>query len=61
MHLVQVIKLTIKYTKLVLQTCRHKCFFFHPVKTITTAEGGAVTTNIGNINRKLRLIKIIIF
>ena len=41
-------------------SCKHadiSVFSFHPVKTITTAEGGAVTTNIGNINRKLRLIK----
>ena len=49
-------KVNNKIYKIGFETCRHKCFSFHPVKTITTAEGGA-TTNIGNINRKLRLIK----
>lgn len=31
------------------------CFSFHPVKTVTSGEGGAVTTNDENIYRKLLL------
>lgn len=37
--------------------CRHSamtCFSFHPVKTITTGEGGALTTNDPNLARALR-------
>jgi len=30
------------------------CFSFHPVKTVTTAEGGAVTTNDGELAERLR-------
>jgi perosamine synthetase len=30
------------------------CFSFHPVKTITTAEGGAVTTNSSALAERLR-------
>ena len=30
-------------------------FSFHPVKTVTTAEGGAVVTNDGELARRLRL------
>ncbi|MCR4596336.1 MAG: UDP-4-amino-4,6-dideoxy-N-acetyl-beta-L-altrosamine transaminase [Lachnospiraceae bacterium] len=31
------------------------CFSFHPVKTITSGEGGAITTNDPELFRKLRL------
>ncbi len=31
------------------------CFSFHPVKTITSGEGGAITTNDPELYRKLRL------
>lgn len=37
-------------------SCRHSdmtVFSFHPVKTITTCEGGAVTTNDENLYKKL--------
>jgi UDP-4-amino-4,6-dideoxy-N-acetyl-beta-L-altrosamine transaminase len=30
------------------------CFSFHPVKTVTTGEGGAVTTNDAELERRLR-------
>jgi len=30
------------------------CFSFHPVKTVTTAEGGAVTTNAPELAERLR-------
>ena len=33
------------------------CFSFHPVKPITTAEGGAVTTNDGALAERLRLFR----
>jgi perosamine synthetase len=33
------------------------CFSFHPVKHITTGEGGAVTTNISKYNERLRLFR----
>jgi UDP-4-amino-4,6-dideoxy-N-acetyl-beta-L-altrosamine transaminase len=33
------------------------CFSFHPVKPITTAEGGAVTTNDADLARRLRLFR----
>ena len=32
-------------------------FSFHPVKTITTAEGGAITTNNSNIYNKIKLLR----
>lgn len=32
-------------------------FSFHPVKTITTAEGGMVTTNDHNLAKKLQLLR----
>jgi dTDP-4-amino-4,6-dideoxygalactose transaminase len=38
-------------------SCAHSdmtCFSFHPVKTITTAEGGAVTTNSEELAHRLR-------
>ncbi len=31
------------------------CFSFHPVKTVTAGEGGAITTNDPELYRKLRL------
>ena len=31
------------------------CFSFHPVKSITTAEGGAVTTNVKKYYDDLKL------
>ncbi len=40
--------------------CRHSdmtVFSFHPVKTITCAEGGAVTTNDTELCRRLRLFR----
>jgi dTDP-4-amino-4,6-dideoxygalactose transaminase len=33
------------------------CFSFHPVKTITTAEGGMVTTNDARTAERLRLLR----
>jgi len=50
----------IKNKKFKVGSCKHSdlsVFSFHPVKTITTAEGGAITTNSKSINNKLRLIK----
>ena len=41
-------------------SCKHSdiCVFsFHPVKTITTGEGGAVLTNNKNIANKIRLLR----
>ena len=32
-------------------------FSFHPVKIITTGEGGAITTNDDNLARKIRLLR----
>lgn len=32
-------------------------FSFHPVKTITTGEGGAITTNDGNLHRLLQILR----
>jgi perosamine synthetase len=33
------------------------CFSFHPVKTITTGEGGAVTTNDAGLAERLRVFR----
>ena len=33
------------------------CFSFHPVKTVTGGEGGAVTTNDERLYRKLKLLR----
>jgi perosamine synthetase len=41
-------------------SCAHSalcCFSFHPVKHITTGEGGAVTTNDEGLMRKLRAFR----
>ena len=43
-------KYAIKYADYVVQS-------FHPVKTITTGEGGAVLTNNKKINRSLKLLR----
>lgn len=32
-------------------------FSFHPVKSITTAEGGMITTNSSSFNKKIRLLR----
>lgn len=40
--------------------CAHSdlcCFSFHPVKTVTTGEGGAVTTNSGEMADALRRVR----
>jgi UDP-4-amino-4,6-dideoxy-N-acetyl-beta-L-altrosamine transaminase len=40
--------------------CRHSamaCFSFHPVKSITTGEGGAVTTNDQELAWRLRMLR----
>ncbi len=33
------------------------CFSFHPVKTLTTGEGGAITTNDADLARRLRRLR----
>tara|TARA_R110000868_G_scaffold40560_1_gene139849 strand:+ start:511 stop:1686 length:1176 start_codon:yes stop_codon:yes gene_type:complete len=41
-------------------SCRHcdmSVFSFHPVKPITTAEGGAITTNDSELARSLRILR----
>ena len=41
-------------------SCRHSdmaCFSFHPVKTLTTGEGGAITLNDPERARHLRLLR----
>ena len=41
-------------------SCPHSvmaCFSMHPVKTITTGEGGMVTTNDPALDRKLKLLR----
>ena len=40
--------------------CAHSdlcCFSFHPVKTVTTGEGGAVTTNSDELAERLRAMR----
>ncbi len=40
--------------------CRHSamaCFSFHPVKPVTTAEGGAVTTNDAAFDARMRRVR----
>ena len=44
-------------------SCKHadiSVFSFHPVKTITTAEGGLVTTNNKKIDDKAKKLEITI-
>ena len=41
-------------------SCKHSdisVFSFHPVKSITTGEGGAITTNSKTINNKIKLLR----
>jgi perosamine synthetase len=41
-------------------SCRYSamaCFSFHPVKSITTGEGGAVTTNDPQLAQRLRMLR----
>ncbi len=41
-------------------SCSHSsmaCFSFHPVKSITTGEGGAITTNDPELYRALRMLR----
>jgi len=47
-----------KYIK--IGSCKHSdiaAFSFHPVKTITTGEGGLVTTNNSDLNANLKKLK----
>jgi UDP-4-amino-4,6-dideoxy-N-acetyl-beta-L-altrosamine transaminase len=47
-------------TQVPVGACRHSdmaVFSFHPVKTITTAEGGIVTTNDDTLFGKLKLLR----
>jgi UDP-4-amino-4,6-dideoxy-N-acetyl-beta-L-altrosamine transaminase len=49
-----------KYKKYMVGSCRWcdvTIFSFHPVKTITTGEGGIATTNNGVIDRKLKMFR----
>ena len=49
-----------KYQKRYIGDCRYSditVFSFHPVKIITTAEGGMVTTNSAQISSKLELYR----
>ncbi len=49
-----------KNKKFKIGSCEHSdlaVFSFHPVKTITTGEGGAVATNNFIISKKLRMLK----
>jgi dTDP-4-amino-4,6-dideoxygalactose transaminase len=53
---------TYKYKKKTLKigSCKHSdisVFSFHPVKTITTGEGGVITTNNNEIAKKLYLLR----
>ncbi len=49
-----------EYKKIKVGNCKYSdlaVFSFHPVKTITTAEGGAITTNNINIYNKIKLLR----
>lgn len=49
-----------KYFKDAIGNCKYSdavVFSFHPVKTITTAEGGAITTNSKKLYKKLALLR----
>ena len=51
---------TIKNKKITVGSCKYSdltTFSFHPVKNITTIEGGAVTTNNKNIYKKLKILR----
>lgn len=48
------------YKKTKVGCCRYSdmtVFSFHPVKTITTGEGGAITTNSENLYKKLQALR----
>ena len=41
-------------------SCKHSdaaIFSFHPIKTITTGEGGALTTNNADVIKKFKLLR----
>ena len=45
----------VKNKKYMVGSCKHSdiaCFSFHPIKTITTGEGGAITTNNKNFYQR---------
>jgi UDP-4-amino-4,6-dideoxy-N-acetyl-beta-L-altrosamine transaminase len=49
-----------KYKENFIGSCSHSnlsCFSFHPVKTITTGEGGMITTNNEELYKKLLLLR----
>lgn len=49
-----------KYYKNLIGNCKYSyatVFSFHPVKTITSAEGGAITTNSKKLYKKLVLLR----
>jgi len=49
-----------KYYKNLIGNCKYSyatVFSFHPVKTITSAEGGAITTNSEKLYKKLVLLR----
>lgn len=53
-------KYTFKEKKYLLGSCQHSdlaIFSFHPVKSITTGEGGLVTTNSKQLSKKIQLLK----
>ena len=53
-------KYTSKNKFLYIGSCRHSdiaTFSFHPVKTITTGEGGLITTNNINLKKKILLLR----
>ena len=53
-------KYEVNKNKYMVGSCNHadiSVFSFHPVKTITTAEGGLVVTNNKSINEKTKLIR----
>ena len=50
----------IKEKKINVGSCKHadlSVFSFHPLKTITTGEGGAITTNSKKLSDKLYLLR----
>jgi dTDP-4-amino-4,6-dideoxygalactose transaminase len=49
-----------KNKKNLVGSCKHSdlcTFSFHPVKTITTGEGGAITTNNYNLYKKIKILR----
>ncbi len=50
----------VKKNKFKIGSCKHSdiaTFSFHPVKTITTGEGGAISTNNRNIFNRIKLLR----